>query len=76
MPVNARLQEILVCPESKKTLIYFQEEAFLFCPDSRLKYRVVADVPIMLIEEAERVDGATAKALMKAAASKRSGSGR
>jgi uncharacterized protein YbaR (Trm112 family) len=56
MPLDPVLLEILVCPESKEPLLYFESERFLFCPKSRLKYRIEDDIPVMLIEEAERVD--------------------
>lgn len=64
MALDAVLLEILVCPESKKPLVYFEAENFLFCPESRLRYRIEDDIPVMLIEEAERVSEAEAQALM------------
>ena len=64
MALDPLLLEILVCPESKKRLLYFEKEGFLFCPDSRLKYRIEDDVPVMLVEEAERLDEADAAALV------------
>lgn len=64
MALDPVLLEILVCPESKKPLLYFEEEHFLFCPESRLKYRIEDDIPVMLIEEAERVDEAEAERLV------------
>ena len=67
MALDPELLEILVCPETKKPLLYFEAEGFLFCPDSRLKYRIEDDIPVMLIEEAERVDEATANQLVEAA---------
>ena len=67
MTIDPQLLEILVCPESKKPLVYFEEEGFLFCPDSRLKYRIDDDIPVMLVDEAERLDDNAASALMKRA---------
>ena len=64
MPLDHLLLEILVCPESKKPLLYFESEGFLFCPESRLKYRIEDDIPVMLIEEAERVTEAEAADLV------------
>lgn len=66
MPLDPDLLEILVCPESHGSLLYFEEEGFLFCPESRLRYRVEDDVPVMLIEEAERLDAAETEALVAA----------
>jgi uncharacterized protein len=70
MALDPLLLEILVCPESKKPLLYFEKEGFLFCPDSRLKYRVEDDIPVMLVEEAERLDEAAAAALVARAKSR------
>lgn len=64
MALDPLLLEILVCPESKKALLYFEKEGFLFCPESRLKYRIEDDIPVMLVEEAERLDEAAAEALV------------
>ena len=69
MALDTKLLEVLVCPESKKPLIYFEGENFLFCPDSKLKYRIDDGIPVMLISEAERLDDAAAKALMARAPS-------
>ena len=54
MALSPELLEILVCPESKGELVYFESEGFLFCPGSKLKYRIEDDIPVMLIDEAER----------------------
>ena len=70
MALSQELLEILVCPESKANLVYFEDEGFLFCPDSRLKYRVEDDIPGMLIDEAERLDQPAADALMQRAPQK------
>ncbi len=67
MALSNELLEILVCPESKEDLIYFEQESFLFCPASRLKYRIEDDIPVMLVDEAERLDDAAAEELMKRA---------
>ncbi len=56
--------EMLVCPKSKKPLIYFSEEQFLFCPESRLKYRIEDEVPVLLPEEGELMDEAQTSALL------------
>ena len=67
MALHKELLDILACPESKQPLVYFEQENFLFCPASRLKYKIVDDIPIMLIDEAERLDEAEAAALMQRA---------
>ncbi len=58
MTVAPALLSILRCPESKKPLIYFNEGddgEFLFCPESRLRFSVDDDIPVMLVEEATRL---------------------
>lgn len=67
MALDPELLEILVCPESKKPLVYFAEEGFLFCPESRLRYPIEDDIPVMLIEEAERLSETEATELMSRA---------
>ena len=67
MALSQELLDILVCPESKQALVYFAEEGFLFCPESRLKYRIEDDIPVMLVDEAERLDESAAQALMATA---------
>ena len=64
MGLSQELLDILVCPESKEPLIYFEEEGFLFCPASRLRYRVDDDIPVMLVQEAERLDEEQIAALL------------
>ena len=62
----ATLVDILVCPKSKHPMIYFprgerdrdEAEAFLLCPASRLSYRIDADVPILLVDEARELPAA------------------
>ena len=67
MSLAPELLEILVCPESKKPLVYFEDENFLFCPDSKLKYKIEDDIPVMLIEEAERLSDDQARELLSRA---------
>jgi hypothetical protein len=63
MPLPSDLLAILRCPESKQPLVYFEAEKFLFCPASRLKYRVDDGIPVMLVDDAERVSEGEAERL-------------
>ena len=63
MALDTELLDILACPESKAPLIYFEAEAFLFCPKSRRKYVIKDGIPVMLIDESEVVSEAEAKRL-------------
>jgi uncharacterized protein YbaR (Trm112 family) len=66
MELAQELLDILVCPESREPLVYFpkgesgedEAQAFLYCAASRLKYRVEDGIPVMLVEEAVRLDEA------------------
>ena len=52
--IDKELLDILVCPVSKGKLEYDEKENFLICYESRLKYPVEDDIPIMLPERAEK----------------------
>lgn len=52
--LDEELLKILVCPACKGDLIYDRERNTLDCNRCRLRYEVRDDVPIMLIEEAQR----------------------
>ena len=67
MSLPSWLTEILVCPESKQPLVYFEPEGFLYCPSSRLRYRIENDIPVLLVDEAERVSDREAAELEAAA---------
>ena len=60
--------EVLACPETRRPLLLVPagldgpSEA-LFCPASRLKFRVEDGVPVLLVDEAERLDHERAAAL-------------
>lgn len=52
--LSQRLREILVCPEDRGPLLFIADEA-LYNPRLRLKYRIDEGVPVLLIDEAEKV---------------------
>jgi len=61
--LSSDLLAIVVCPKSKQPLTYFPRgeddadptKAFLLSPAARLRYRIEAGVPVLLIDEAEAV---------------------
>ncbi|HYU15819.1 MAG TPA: Trm112 family protein [Candidatus Acidoferrum sp.] len=70
MELSPELLAILVCPESKEPLVHLPPGTdgpgeYLYCPASRLKYRVDDGIPVMLVEEAERLDESAAEALSR-----------
>lgn len=54
MPLSPDLLSILVCPQCKGDLDYDQAAQTLSCARCRLRYRIVDDIPVMLVEEAEK----------------------
>lgn len=70
MALDPQLLEILACPDDKGPLHYFGDEACLYNPRLKRRYRIEDDIPVMLIDEAETVDDAEhARLLAKADAS-------
>ncbi len=69
MALDAKLLEILACPEDKGPLLYFTDEGALYNPRLKRRYRVQDDIPIMLIDEAESVDDVEHERLMAKAES-------
>ena len=55
MALDSQLLDILVCPEDKGSLLYFEADGFLYNPRLKRKYLVRDDIPIMLVDEAEAV---------------------
>jgi uncharacterized protein YbaR (Trm112 family) len=54
--MDAKLLEILVCPLCKGKLLYRKEQAELICKADRLAYPVRDDIPVMLENEARRIE--------------------
>ena len=63
MALDAQLLDILVCPEDKGPLVYFETDGFLYNPRLKRRYLVKDDIPVMLISEAEAVSDGDAAAL-------------
>ena len=54
MALSPELLAILVCPACKGDLLYDASASTLTCNACRLRYQVVDDIPVMLVEEAEK----------------------
>ncbi len=54
--LDPKLLEILACPACRGPVVPSPDHQWLFCSSCALKYRVQDDIPIMLIEEAEKWD--------------------
>lgn len=56
MALATQLLDILACPSDKGPLLYFEDEQSLYNPRLKLRYSIVDDIPIMLIDKAETLD--------------------
>ena len=64
MTLDPELLKILACPESKKPLIYLPEKNLLVCRESALAYPIRNGVPVLLVDEAEKLDDAKLKEIL------------
>ena len=62
--ISKELLDILCCPETKADLVL--DDNFLVSTDknTRRRYRIEDDIPIMLIEESEQLDMETWRQIM------------
>ena len=56
MPIDEKLLEILVCPNCKGNIEYNQEKSGLVCNQCKLLYPIKDGIPIMLIDEAIKLE--------------------
>ena len=54
--MNSKILEILVCPVSKGGLSYDKKNQELVCEKSGLAYPIRDGIPIMLVEEARKLE--------------------
>lgn len=55
LAVDQRLLEILICPNCRGQVEYLPDEAVIVCRgECGYRYPVRDDIPVMLIDEAER----------------------
>lgn len=55
MVLSRELLEKLACPRCKGEMDYHQDKNRLDCHQCRLSYRVVDDIPVLLIDEAKTI---------------------
>lgn len=56
MPIDKELLDILACPKCKGDIIYDQKKDGLICNACKLMYPIKDDIPVMLIDEAIRLE--------------------
>jgi uncharacterized protein len=61
MAISKELLDIIVCPKCKGTVYLNQAGDGLTCETCKLVYRIREDIPIMLIDEAEKLETEQAK---------------
>lgn len=56
MPISDKLLNMLVCPTCREPLAYDTDKQFLVCNKCRVKYDVIDDVPVLLADDAKKMD--------------------
>jgi uncharacterized protein len=51
--ISPELLEVLACPKCKQKIELTEDGTALVCQTDRLRYPIVDDIPVMLIDEAE-----------------------
>jgi uncharacterized protein YbaR (Trm112 family) len=59
------VKDILVCPKSHAELVFDGETLVSTDPHTRLEYKVLDGIPIMLVEDAAELSGAEWAAVMR-----------
>ncbi len=55
MALSERLLEILICPNCHGEVVYHEQQSIIECRgECRYRYPVRDDIPVMLIDEAEK----------------------
>ena len=55
MTLPDKLLEKLVCPQCKGKMTYNEGEEKLVCEVCRLAFRITDDIPVLLVDEAEKI---------------------
>lgn len=54
--MDDELLEILACPKCKEKVVLDEEGAYLVCVTCHLRYPIEDDIPIMLVDRAEKTN--------------------
>jgi hypothetical protein len=55
MPIDKELLDILACPKCKGDISLNESRDGLICDSCKLLYHIKDDIPVMLIDEAEKL---------------------
>jgi uncharacterized protein YbaR (Trm112 family) len=53
--LDPKLLEIICCPVTKADLVYFENSLISTDKETRYKYRIEEDIPVLLSDEAEQL---------------------
>jgi len=56
MSISKDLLDILACPKCKGSIKLTEDQLGLICDACKLKYKIEDDIPIMIIDEAEKIE--------------------
>ncbi len=56
MSLDKKLLDILVCPRCKGDIFLSEKGDGLICQGCQLKYEIRDDIPVMLVDEAVKLD--------------------
>ena len=54
--ISNELLQILLCPSCKSELVFDEKNNELICYKSKLAYKINEGIPIMLIDEARKIE--------------------
>ncbi len=57
MIISKELLEIIACPKCRGELKLSEDGNFLICENCKIKYPIEDGIPILLIDEAQPLDG-------------------
>lgn len=56
MTLSKELLDILACPKCKQDIKLSEDEKWLICFHCKLKYPIIDEIPVMLIDEAKSLE--------------------
>lgn len=54
---DTKLLQFLICPVSRKELVYDKEKNELISKEAGLAYPIINGIPVMLSDEARKIEG-------------------
>ena len=57
MIISKKLLEIIACPKCRGELKLSEDGNFLICENCKIKYPIEDGIPILLVDEAQPLDG-------------------